>query len=244
MEWYPWYPQLYQQKTLSLTLAEDAAYRRLLDAYMTSRQPLPDDDIALARLIGIGINEWREIAPSVREYFKAKSGKLWNQRCDTELLRQDRRTKKHSEISKKGAEARWNKNKDLHASGKPTAMPPVSRTDATGQDKTRERKTRVVNRFEEFWKECPQRTPHSNPKKPAKEKYDRLVADGADENAIIGGVKNYRAAMILEGTEPKYIMQTIKFLNREVWKDYTQTEEPLTDADKERIEKYTGLKVV
>lgn len=243
MEWYPWYPQLYQQKTLCLTLAEDGAYRRLLDAYMTSRQPLPDDNHALARLIGVGINDWCAIAPKVRGYFVAEDGKLINQRCDTELFRQDQRTKKHSEISKKGAAARWRKNKALDASGTPPAMPSVSRTDATGQDKTREKKD-IYARFEDFWQVYPSRKPHSNPKKPAMEKFGIRVRDGIDPQAIINGAVNYAAAMASEDTDPKYIMQATKFLNQDVWQDYTSDDEALTEAEQAALDRHKGLKVV
>ena len=241
MEWYPWYPQLYQQKTLSLTLAEDAAYRRLLDAYMTSRQPLPDDDSALARLIGIGVDEWRAIAPKVREYFKAKSGKLWNQRCDTELLRQDRRTKKHSEISKKGAAARWNKNKDLHADGKPTALPSVSRTDATGQDKTRENSKRGT-RIKDDW--------HPNDKS-----YEVGYEEGYSDGEINRSVKDF-INHFLESGKPKknwdrtfyaWLRSGITHNAVMAWRRDGVSEivdGELTDEDRERLARYEGLKVV
>jgi uncharacterized protein YdaU (DUF1376 family) len=52
--YFSWYPTIYQQDNQHLTLAEDGAYRRLLDYYMLTRAPLPSDDRALSRIVGVG----------------------------------------------------------------------------------------------------------------------------------------------------------------------------------------------
>ena len=60
MKWFPWYPLEHRRDTYKLSLTEDGAYRRLLDEYMVNRQPLPDDDAALARILVVGRGEERE----------------------------------------------------------------------------------------------------------------------------------------------------------------------------------------
>ena len=67
-------------------------------------------------------------------FFKARSGKLFHDRCDTILRDQDARTDKHSEKGKKGALARWNKNNDIDATAIAQPMP----VHATRQDRTRQ----------------------------------------------------------------------------------------------------------
>jgi uncharacterized protein YdaU (DUF1376 family) len=131
MDWYRWYPALFEADTMHLTPAQDGIYRRLIDWYMSKRRPLPDNDQALAAIARIGLQEWREVAPVIRAFFKPKGGVLYQKRCDKELNEQDEASRKHSEISKKGAEARWSNNKGLDAAG----MPPASRADARGEEK-------------------------------------------------------------------------------------------------------------
>jgi uncharacterized protein YdaU (DUF1376 family) len=109
MEWYPWYPLAFRRNTYCLSLAEDGAYRRLIDEYMINRRGLPDDDAALARILGVGLPEWMAVAPRVRPFFKARDGVLIHKRCDDELDAQNNRMKRFSERGKKAAFAKYSK---------------------------------------------------------------------------------------------------------------------------------------
>ncbi len=131
MDWFPWYPALYRADTLDMTLEEDGAYRRLIDHYMETRMPIPDNDNAISRIIGISVNDFQAIAKQVRSKFYANDGVLHSKRCDIELDRQDSLSKKRSNAAKHAAGKR-NKNKVLQASAE---QMPSNSTD-TGQDKT------------------------------------------------------------------------------------------------------------
>lgn len=145
MEWYPWYPALYRADTIHLTAEQDGIYRRLIDHYMETRQPLPNNDAALARIAGITIDSWTIAAVILLPFFlPSKNGKLHLKRCDAELERQDGRNRLQSEKGKSGAKKRW-KNKQseqyVNSSGYTSAiatpMPKNSiQHDTTGQDKT------------------------------------------------------------------------------------------------------------
>ncbi|AZO77504.1 hypothetical protein B5U99_29170 [Bosea sp. Tri-54] len=79
----------------------------------------------------------------------------------------------------------------------------------------------VDSHFEEFWKAYPHRGEAADPKKPAKEKFDRAVKRGADPAAIIAGAKRFaeiehRAGRA--GTEK--VAQAATWLNQERWNDY------------------------
>jgi uncharacterized protein YdaU (DUF1376 family) len=144
MDWFPWYPDLYAADTMHLSLAEDGAYRRLIDHYMKTRQPLPDNDRALARILGIGIEEWDPIKGTIRAFFWPDGGALAHKRCDKVLSEQDARATRMSEQRKKAAASRWQ-----HARKEPESEPDAARIraecggDATGQDKTRQDKKEV-----------------------------------------------------------------------------------------------------
>ena len=119
MDWYPWYPEDFRHDTLHLSLAEDGAYRRLIDEYMIRRGPLPDDDCVLGRLLGVGRDEWVLIAPAVRKFFRIRDGKLHHKRCDAELLAQDRRFERFSKRGKKAAFVKQCKTNGFHTRGLP-----------------------------------------------------------------------------------------------------------------------------
>lgn len=105
--WYPWYPTLYRADTAHLTLAEDGAYRRLIDHYMESGRPLPDDDSALARIVGVPLNEWLAIAARIRAFFKPHKNFLKQRRCDRELSVRTMRHKRRKTQAKHAASMRW-----------------------------------------------------------------------------------------------------------------------------------------
>jgi uncharacterized protein YdaU (DUF1376 family) len=115
MEWYPWYPLDFRRDTLNLSFAEDGAYRRLIDEYMILRGPLPDDDAALARLLGVGISEWLSVASVVRGFFRARDGVLIHKRCDREIDAQIRRNERFSKRGKKAAFAKYSRANGLPA---------------------------------------------------------------------------------------------------------------------------------
>ena len=114
MDWYPWFPLAFRRKTYHLSLAADGAYRRLIDEYMLNRKALPDNDRALARILGISPEEWMEVAAEVRPFFEVSGPNLFHRRCDQELRAQDNRTARFSERGKKAAFAKYSKINGMH----------------------------------------------------------------------------------------------------------------------------------
>jgi len=118
LDWYPWYVLDFRRDTLRLSLAQEGAYRRLIDEYMLTRGPLPDDDVSLARILGTGLPDWLNVAQAVRPYFKSKGGQLFHSRCDQEIRAQDMRSGRRSERARKGALGKAFKAKLLAAPSK------------------------------------------------------------------------------------------------------------------------------
>lgn len=121
MEWYPKDVTAYRLDTRHLTTLEHGAYNLLIDEYMLTRQPLPDDDRALASIAKMPLVEWSQIAPTIRAFFRARAGLLTLKRCDAILNAQDNSSKRLSQNAKKAAEKRWSTVKDLDASRMPDA---------------------------------------------------------------------------------------------------------------------------
>ncbi len=80
-----------------------------------------------------------------------------------------------------------------------------------------------TRQFEIFWRTYPSRRPHSNPKKPARAKFETAVNRGVAAADIIRGAENYAAYVESEGTNPKYVAQAQTWLNQERWAQYQET---------------------
>lgn len=100
--YYGWYPSIVKSDTAHLTLAEDGAYRRLLDEYMTTRKPISADERALARIIGVSVEIWHIVQDEVLPFFKLKDGYLTHDFCDRELTEDNQRIEKARENGKRG----------------------------------------------------------------------------------------------------------------------------------------------
>jgi uncharacterized protein YdaU (DUF1376 family) len=112
-DWFPWFPIKFRRKTRHLGLAEDGAYRRLIDEYMTTGEPLPDNDVALARIIGVSLDEWMAVASTLRPFFEASNGRLINKTCEEELHTQAMQTHSTRIKNQKAANTRWAKHREL-----------------------------------------------------------------------------------------------------------------------------------
>jgi uncharacterized protein YdaU (DUF1376 family) len=138
--WYPWYPLKFRRNTQHLSLAEDGAYRRLIDEYMTTGEPLPDNDLALARIVGVGKDEWLALAPAVRPFFEASNGKLVHDRCHKELMQQASLKHAYSMRGQSGADARWKDHRENKRKNKALMLQASAKhacsvlSDATRQD--------------------------------------------------------------------------------------------------------------
>ena len=153
MDWYPFYPALYRADTMHLTAEQDGIYRRLIDHYMETGHPLPDNDSALARISGVSVECFMHASSIVRAFFKHKSdGFLYHKRCESELHQQQSRKKSRSEIAKKAAEKRWDKQQVVCIEHAPS-MHQAMLFDATRQDKTKEKtiKKEMDVHFDKFW---------------------------------------------------------------------------------------------
>lgn len=112
-DWYPFDRVAYKRKTLHLSLAEDGAYRRLIDEYMAAEGALPDNDAALARIIGVSLDEWLAVAPKLRPFFESSNGKLVHSRCEEELRAQSMRAARRSQQARDAANARHKRDKEI-----------------------------------------------------------------------------------------------------------------------------------
>ena len=94
----------YIRDTAHLSMIEEGAYRRLIDAYYVNEGPLPADRKKVYRTVRISKKNERAVVDSILSEFFTLTENGWNHgRCDRELDRYKAKRDK----AKASAEARW-----------------------------------------------------------------------------------------------------------------------------------------
>jgi len=143
VDWYPKDVPAYRLDTRHLTTLEHGAYNLLIDEYMMTREPLPDDDRVLASIARMPVEEWSRIAPTIRAFFRPRAGMLFLKKCDAILNAQDNSSKRLSERAQKAANKRWSAIKGLDA----TSITQECSEDASvmlGDARERERVRKII----------------------------------------------------------------------------------------------------
>lgn len=95
------------------------------------------------------------------------------------------------------------------------------RNGADSQPKSADTNVEINERFEELWKVYPKRGGASNPKKPARDKFERAVKSGVDPLEIIAAAMRYRDIEQKAGRAgTEKIAQAKTWLNEQRWVDY------------------------
>lgn len=133
--WYPFYPTRFRRATIHLTNEHRQIYRDLIDYYMETSEPLPDNDTALANIAHVTIDSWTIAKPLVLPFFSQKNGMLYNKFSDENLSHQETRSAERKKSGKLGAKKRWeNQEVSSYAIADPMAI------DSTLQDTTLHKK--------------------------------------------------------------------------------------------------------
>ena len=107
MNFYPFHIGDYAAHTRNLSLLEDLAYRRLLDAYYLAEQPFNGSPTDVAREIGMR-DQVAEVEYILTKFFE-REGSLWrNKRADQEIAKYQEKQAKASKAGKASAERRLN----------------------------------------------------------------------------------------------------------------------------------------
>lgn len=227
--WYPFYPSKFKSATRHLTAEQDGIYRRLIDEYMETREPLPDNDIALARIAGVNDIKWLDAARILRAYFTHKNGMLYHDFCDQMLDIQDKKSKMRSAAAEKAAKKRWSGiqlDQDVtcvsHAERNAVAMRQNATETETDIKKVKEKnikkeKTEIpCDRFQEFWTIFPKQRKGNQAK--AYSAYRQAILRDTEEN-ILSGLNAYRLSDEVMGGFAK---GAAAWLNDDRWlNDYT-----------------------
>lgn len=120
MQYYQFHIGDYTTATVHLSLLEDLAYRRLLDLYYMTEEPLPNDIPRLSRRIRIDA-EYIEVI--LNEFFELSEEGWENQRCNANIQAFHEFIEKQRGNGKKGGRPR---KKPKKTQALPTANPPLT----------------------------------------------------------------------------------------------------------------------
>jgi uncharacterized protein YdaU (DUF1376 family) len=98
----------YASHTRHLSLLEDLAYRRLIDAYYLSEKPFTGCPADIAKDIGM-ISEIEEVYYVLSKFFESTESGWINKRCDEEIAKYHEKQEQAVRAGKASAKARFNK---------------------------------------------------------------------------------------------------------------------------------------
>lgn len=224
----------YLADTAHLSAAEHGAYLMLIMNYWQREKPLPADDRKLARIARMSDAEWADAKPTLVEFFTVEGEEWRHARIDAELAVAHEKSSKAKASARASVAARKaNAERPLNDRSTDAELlgedrigkeePKPESSSPTTNVRSVEKSTRPATdeKFEEFWKAYPHRGEAADPKKPAREKFDRAVKRGVDPDAVIAATHRFaeierRAGRA--GTDK--CAQAVTWLNQERWRDY------------------------
>lgn len=213
MHFYPFHIGDYAKHTKGLSVIEDIAYRRILDEYYLSEQPLNGSTTDVARLIGMR-EYFEDVAYVLNRFFVPMDGKWFSSRADVEIKKYHGIVEKKSKAGKASAEARKNK--------RTTDVEHVLNTQLTHEVQTKNQEPRtnsnkyrsaeqtVLDSFESFWNAYAKKKGKQN----AMNQWKRIKPD-----AELAGLITKKAQAYANATEIQFRKDPERWLKGKHWED-------------------------
>lgn len=213
-------PAAWDFGTSGLSLEEEAAYLRIVNAICKHDAPVPHNDRVLAGMFRCSTRKARALLSALIDAGKVfiEDGKIWNERARSELVQRQLASISASESGAKGGrksgEAR---RKSLKENNRPQADP-----------STRIEENRIEpplppkgdddepDRFDEFWSVYPHRNGQKKGKKPARLKWNAARKRGVSQQTMIDGA---RASHSMPDVKRGFPRDPVTWINQEGWDD-------------------------
>lgn len=101
--WYAWFPGDYLRDTQHLSMVEDAAYRRLLDAYYMAGKLSANVDVLLRVCRAVTSEEQAAVRKVAAEFFECHGEQLFHAKVELCITQSRAISEKRSEAGKRGA---------------------------------------------------------------------------------------------------------------------------------------------
>lgn len=213
----------YRAATAHLSNDEDLAYRRLLDMYYDTEQPIPTDITWVARRIRM---KYDVVAIVLDDMFEQTPDGYRNPRADAEIANYHAFVDKQKANGKKGGRPPLTQQK-------PNENPPVSQSEPkksltnnqqplTNNQDTPKPPKGVDGRFEAFWKAYPKKIG----KDAAHKAFEKRKPTDALVTQMIRAIRVQCESDAWKKDGGQFIPHPATWLNQGRWQDETQVESP------------------
>ena len=228
MNYYPFHLGDYAAHTAHLEPMEDLAYRRMLDLYYRTEQPLPGEVDQIARLIRLKGFE-REIMAVLAEFFKADDAGWTHGRCESEIARmKDKQAKARASAQVSVNVRSTNAQRTLSERSTnvelPTPTPTPTPTPKKEPPNPRKRGNGVdlPEGFDSFWSAYPRK----QAKPPAVKAFAKLSPDDAMLTTMLSALARQAASEQWRKDGGQFIPYPATWLNARRWEDEIVDDDP------------------
>ena len=162
MHYYKFEISVWNLHTAHLTLVEEAVYRRLIDHYYDTEQPIGSDFNAMLRRLRL--EDYRdEVVIILNEFFQQVDNGFRNKHCDQKIADY----KKQKKINKINGKSGGRPKKQLETHSVTDGLPLVTLTTNNKQETINNKQLTnlTLERFELFWKSYPRKISKDSAKK-------------------------------------------------------------------------------
>lgn len=206
---------------MDMTLAEQGAYRNLLDEAHLRGGALPMDERILAKACGDAM-AWPKVREAVMARFEKRADGWHNFTLDEVMRESERRAEKQRNYRDRGntngnggGNAQHNKPRNTDGSPSPSPSPSLISVSGTGTRSTPSAPSALDRGFEEFW--------HAYPKKVGKaaalKVWNRLKPVNGQRERILSAVDQQAATDQWTREHGRFIPNPATWLNQGRWDD-------------------------
>ena len=230
MRYYQFHIGDYTSHTRGLTLIEDLAYRRLIDEYYLSEQPLRGTALEVSR--NIGMHEHTEQVEYVLNKFFAPAEGAWrHERIEADIAAMNDKAAKASAAGRVSAARRSGRSTDVEQSlsvRSTDVQPPITHNPTPNNPPTprASRPSGVdLGLFDAFWQAYPRKVA----KPEALKAWTKLKPDAELAEKIMAGLESAKKSRDWTKDDGQYIPHPSTWLNQHRWED--QLDGPGAGAD-------------
>lgn len=211
---YPFHLRDYVTKTRHLSLMEDLAYRRLLDAYYTAEGPLPAQPADCARLIAMREHE-HEVGSVLAEFFVLTERGWENARCEEELSKY----RGKADSARKANESRWTRRSEIASESRSGSDLKRNADQIATKNQEPETKSPKAPKgdfdFEQFWSVYPRK----DAKAVALRAWVKLAPSDDLRAQIVAHVQSRATSRDWTKDNGEFVPHASTFLNQRRWED-------------------------
>jgi uncharacterized protein YdaU (DUF1376 family) len=208
MHYYKFEISVWNLHTAHLTLVEEAVYRRLIDHYYDTEQPIGSDFNAMLRRLRL--EDYRdEVVIILNEFFQQVDNGFRNKHCDQKIADY----KKQKKINKINGKSGGRPKKQLETHSVTNGLPLVTLTTNNKQETINNKQLTnlTLERFELFWKSYPRKISKDS----AKKSWLKINPNDELMEKIVKAVSYQK----LSEREEKFIPHASTWLNGKRWED-------------------------